>query len=450
MQGQASSAMNDDLFTTLDTTDKAEETRPLAALLRPQTLDDIIGQQDLVSETSVLRRRISAGKLGSVILYGPPGTGKTSIARAAGNMLGKTVRPLHATRAGVKDIRKIADEARTGPILIFIDEVHRFSSTQADDLLEICEDGKADVIGATTQNPYTSLPKALISRSTILKLDPLSIEAMEEVLDRGIDHLEEAGSAVVMTDEQKRVIAGRSGGDARRALTTLEDLVVGRDNTDRIVVTDAILDDAYKAAPINHDRGGDQHYDIISAFVKSMRGSDCDATLYWLARLIHGGEDPRYIARRIMIHASEDVGLAENAALQTAVSAAHAVEMIGYPEARIILAHAALHVARAPKSNSAYRGINAALKTVASEPPAAVPPHLRDTHYAGAASLGHEGYRSPHDDSRGWIEQDYLPNTPTGAFYQSDARGVGTFEKRADDLVHQKTGHFPVRKFRPE
>ncbi|MBB2205881.1 replication-associated recombination protein A [Gluconacetobacter takamatsuzukensis] len=418
--------------------------KPLAAQLRPATLDDVIGQAAATAPGSILRRRIAGGALGSVILYGPPGVGKTSIARAVGTMLGKSFRPLHATRSGVADIRKLADEARMVPLLIFVDEVQRFSATQTDDLLAICEEGTADFIGATTGNPYHVLTPALVSRSTILKLEPLTIEEMEQVVRRGIDHLRGEGVEAVLTDGQVRRIAGRSGGDARRALTTLESLAVGH-GAKPVTITDAMLDEAYAAAPVNHDRSGDAHYDVVSAFVKSMRGSDPDATLYWLARLIHGGEDPRYIARRIMIHASEDVGLADNAALQTAVAAAQAVEKIGYPEAQIVLAHAALHVARAPKSGSACRGISAALHVVANQPPAAVPLHLRDAHYKGAEALGHVGYRFPHDDPRGWVEQVYSP-IAKGTLYQSDARDAATFEKRADEYWQRVTGEAQPRK----
>ena len=412
---------------------------PLAAQLRPKTLDDVIGQSSVVAPNSILRRRIAAGALGSVILYGPPGIGKTSIARTVGNMLGKNFRALNATRAGVSDIRKLADEARMVPLLIFVDEVQRFSATQTDDLLAICEEGTADFIGATTGNPYHVLTPALVSRSTILKLEPLNIEEMELVIQRGITHLQNNSVKIALTPHQIRLIAGRSGGDARRALTTLESLTVGHTQT-VVTVTDAMLEEVYAAAPINHDRSGDAHYDIVSAFIKSMRGSDPDATLYWLARLIHGGEDPRYIARRIMIHASEDVGLADNTALQTAIAAAQAVEKIGYPEAQIVLAHAALHIARAPKSMSACRGISSALQYIATQPPAAVPLHLRDAHYKGAAALGHIGYRLPHDDPRGWVEQVYSP-IPKGTFYQSDARDAATFEKRADDYWKRLTGN---------
>ncbi|WP_236638215.1 AAA family ATPase [Mangrovicoccus ximenensis] len=341
------------------------------------------------------RRRIAAGALGSVILYGPPGVGKTSIARAVGNMLGKEFRPLHATRAGVAELRKLADEARIRPLLIFVDEVHRFSSTQADDLLSICENGTADFMGATTGNPYHVLTPALVSRSTILRLEPMTLGDMEEVVRRGLAHLAGQGIEVAMSPEQVRMVAGRSGGDARRALTTLESLAVGHPGG-AIEITEAMLEEAYAAAPVNHDRSGDQHYDLVSAFVKSMRGSDPDAALYWLARLVHAGEDPRYIARRIMIHASEDVGLADNTALQTAVAAATAVEKIGYPEAQIVLAHAALHVARAPKSASASRGIGLALQAAVSEPPAVVPaPSRSPGRWARPVAVGRDGGMSP-------------------------------------------------------
>lgn len=412
--------------------------QPLAAVLRPQTLDDVFGQPDIVKPGSVLRRRIAAGRLGSLILYGPPGIGKTSIARAVGNMLGKEFRPLHATRAGVKDLRELADEARIRPLLIFVDEVHRFSATQCDDLLSICEEGTADFIGATTGNPYHVLPPALISRSHILKLEPLTIEDMERVLLRGLAHLKEEGIEVVLEPAQMRLLAGRSGGDARRALTTLESLAVGHDQA-RVVITGEMIEEVYASAPVNHDRSGDMHYDVVSAMIKAARGSDPDATLYWLARLIHAGEDPRYIARRLMIHASEDVGLADNTALQTAVAALHAVEKIGYPEAQIILAHAALHIALAPKSNSACRGIGLAMKMVTSEAPKPVPLHLRDSHYAGAAKLGHVGYRYPHNDPRGWVEQNYAAGLARGSLYQSDGRGV-TFEARAAEYWERVTG----------
>ena len=428
-----------DLFDAAPSTKR----RPLADVLRPTTLDEVIGQRALTAPGSILRRRIAANALGSVLLYGPPGIGKTSIARAVGNMLGKEFRVLHAAGVRVQDIRKIADEARMKPTLMFVDEVHRLSATQADDLLTICEEGTTDFIGATTENPYHSIPKALISRSQVFKLEPLSIDDMEAVIRRGLAHLEGQGVHVTLTPAQLRQVAGRSGGDARRALTTLESLAVGHDGA----ITEAMIDEVYAAAPVNFDRTGDQHYDITSASIKSMRGSDPDATLYWLAVLVHAGEDPRFIARRIMIHASEDIGLADNTALQTAVAAAEAVERVGYPEAQIILAHAALHIARAPKSNAACRGIGAALSYVRSHPQLSVPLHLRDAHYAGAKDLGHKGYRFPHNDPRGWVEQSYVDEIPRGAFYQSDARDAATFEKRSDEYWARITGRRTPRTF---
>jgi putative ATPase len=421
---------------------------PLAAALRPQNLDEIIGQDALVAPGSVLRRRVEAKRLGSMVLYGPPGTGKTSIARAVGKELGKAFRPLHATRATVKDIRAIADEAKESEILIFVDEVHRFSKTQADDLLAITEDGLADFIGATTENPFHALPKALISRSTILKVEPISAEAMTKVIGRGIDHLKShRGIELILDESHLDVIAGRSGGDARRALTTLESLAVGHAEGAPVTVTKAMLEDAYQAAVISYDRDGDSHYDHLSSYQKSLRGSDPDAAFYWLASMIHAGEDPRIIARRLVVTASEDVGLADNTALQTAIAAAQAVEMIGLPEAGINLAHATLHVARSPKSNSACRGLQLALQAVKNEPPRPVPMHLRDAHYKGAKELGHTGYKFPHDDPRGWVEQEYVPDVPKGRFYQSDARDTPTFEQRADAIWEQITKTPSKRRF---
>lgn len=419
--------MPNDLFSAAS---KADRPKPLAEEARPKSLGGVVGHEALLGPGKLLRRKVESGRLGTVILYGPPGTGKTTIARAIGATMGKDFRTIHGAESGVAEIRKLAQEADVRPVLAFADEIHRFNSSTQDRLLSLTEDGVFDLIGATSVNPYHNLTPALVSRATILELHPLSIEEIEKIVERAAWRLKDEGVAVSFGEGVLRSLAGRAGGDARRAIKALEDIAVGREGN--LEVTQDMVDEVYEASPIMYDRTGDAHYDIVSAFVKSMRGGDEDATLYWLARLVHGGEDPRYIARRIMVHASEDVGLADNAALQTAVAALHAVEKIGYPEARIVLAHAALHVCRAPKSNSAYAGINRALEHVRTQPPVPVPMHLRDTHYEGAAPLGRGGYRSPHSDPRGWTEQEYLPGVEPGTFYRSDARDAATFEKRAD------------------
>ncbi len=414
--------------------------KPLAAELRPSSLDRVVGQSHLVAPGTLFRRRVEANRIGSLILYGPPGVGKTSIARAVGASTRKEFRYLHPARHKVEDIKKVAEEARMKDILLFVDEVHRYSATQQDHFLDLTEEGVLDFIGATTGNPFHVLAKALVSRSTVFRLEPLSVEEMERVVSEAVAHLARKGVVLRMSKATLRMLASRAGGDARRGVTAVDGLAVGRPEGSETVVTDAMVDEVYQSSPVAYDKNGDAHYDVTSAFVKSMRGSDPDATLYWLAMLIHAGEDPRYIARRILIHASEDVGLADGTALQVAQAALAAVEHVGYPEAQITLAHAALHIARAPKSNSAYRGIHLALEHVRTQAPVPVPPHLRDTHYKGAASLGAVGYSYPHADPRGWVEQDYAPGIRRGQFYQSDARGGGSFERRADDHWRAVTG----------
>lgn len=411
----------------------ARRPKPLAEEARPASLDDIVGQEHILGDGKVLRRRIESGRVGSVILYGPPGTGKTTIARAVGKFMKKSFVPLHSAHNNVSDIKKVAEEARMRDTLVFVDEIHRFNQAQQDHLLSLTEEGVFDMLAATSVNPYHYLTPALVSRSTILELKPLTVAQVIKVVERATWKLKQDGVAVLFGDGALQKLAGRAGGDARRALNSLEDLVIGTRPGTQIAVTEDMVDEVYLASPIPYDRRGDAHYDVVSAFVKSMRGGDEDATLYWLARLIHGGEDPRYIARRIMIHASEDVGLADNGALQTAVAASMAVKEIGYPEARIVLSHAALHVCRAPKSGSAYRGISRALEYVQKEPLIPVPAHLRDTHYEGAAPLGRGGYRTPHSTEEGWIDQEYAPGIEPGTFYRSDARANPTFERRADD-----------------
>ncbi len=415
---------------TLFSNARAEGPRPLADAARPTTIDEVIGQSHILGPDKSLRRRMSEGRLGSIVLYGPPGIGKTTIARAVGNSMKKRFEPLHAAGFKVDTVKKLVDEAQFKEVLVFIDEVHRLSSTQQDHLLDHAEKGTFDLVTATSVNPYHNLSNALCSRSAIYELRPLDEKEIGAVLDRGLAWFKGQGRDVSFEDEARTIMARKAGGDARRALTTLESVAMGRG--DRVVITADMVEEELAAAPVTYDRKGDAHYDIVSAFVKSMRGGDADATLYWLAVLLHAGEDPRYIARRMVIHASEDVGLADNSALQTAVACFTAIERIGMPEGRIVLAHAALHICRAPKSNSAYRGINLAAQHIAANNIMPVPNHLRDTHYEGAAPLGRGGYKSPHSTEEGWLQQEYAPGIQLGQFYQSDARGGATFEARSD------------------
>jgi len=414
--------------------------KPLAHEARPATLDEVVGQTHLVGPGAPLRLDAESGSFGCIILYGPSGTGKTTLALALGAAAGKEFRVLHPAEHGVPDIKKVAEEARFHDILLFIDEIHRFSSAQQDYLLKLTEEGTVDLIGATTGNPYFVLTKALVSRATIYKLEPHSPAEVERVVARAFAALAARGLDVSATPTALRMMGARASGDARRAVNVVERMAKAARPGTPLVIDDAMVEVAYAASPVPYDRSGDDHYDVVSAFVKSMRGSDPDATLYWLARLVHAGEDPRYIARRILVHASEDVGLADPTAIQVAVAALAAVEHVGYPEARITLAHAALHVARAPKSNSAYRGIALALAEVERGPLVPVPPNMRDAHYAGAAKLGNAGYAFPHDDPRGWVRQPHAPGVRPGQFYQSDARGGATFEDRADAHWERVTG----------
>lgn len=425
-----------------------ERDLPLAAELRPRTINDIIGQRHLLAPGRLLRILVDSGRLGTVILYGPPGIGKTSIARAIGAHMGKEFRELHPSEDKVAQFKAVADEARFRPILLFVDEIHRYSTSQQDHLLRMTEEGLVDFIGATTENPMFSVNKAILSRGSVFELKPLTVEEVEAVLMRALERLSAKGYRIGFDDVVLRRLAERSSGDARRAVNLIEAISKATKPGVDFVVDEQLIDDMLASTVIPYDKTGDAHYDITSAFVKSMRGSDPDATLYWLARLIEAGERPEFIARRIVIQASEDVGLADNTALQTANAAFDAVERIGYPEAAIILAHAALHVATAPKSNSACRGIKQALDYVRSKAPIPVPPHLQDTHYAGAEALGRTGYRFPHADPKGWIEQAYAPGIRRGQFYQSDARDAPTYEKRAGEYWARVTGHPPVMTFR--
>ncbi len=405
-------------------------TQPLAARMRPTSLDDIVGQDRLTAPGSPLRLLVDGSLSISVILYGPPGSGKTSIADAIAHDTGQRFVTLSATAAGVKDVRKVLADARAEDrgTVVFIDEIHRFSKTQQDVLLPAVEDGAITLIGATTENPSFSVNSALVSRSILVELSPIDIGDIANLIHSAM--LDERGFDNQLTIDEHAVelIARLASGDARQALTRLEtvgNLVLARGGTE---ITPADVEQATGRALQRFDRDGGQHYDIVSAFIKSMRGSDPDAALYWLARLIEGGEDPRFIARRLIVHASEDVGMADPSVLPMAVAAAQAVQLIGMPEARLNLAQAAVAIATAPKSNAILAGIDTALKSVRSGHTEPVPDHLRDAHYPGATALGHgKGYRYPHDYPYHLVAQKYLPSDLEGTyFYRPDDSGFET------------------------
>ncbi len=403
--------MSDDLFAAA-ATERLESRQPLAARMRPRSLDDIVGQEHLLGPGKPLRTLVEGDRLSSALLWGPPGTGKTTLARAVAAHTEKVFVQLSAVTATVKDVRETIEAARyrlgeqgRGTIL-FLDEIHRFNKAQQDALLPAVEDGLVVLIGATTENPYFEVNPPLRSRSTLFRLHALTPEAVADLLRRGL-----AAEGATASDEAVAHLADRSTGDGRQALTALEvavALAAARgDGTPHVELTDAEA-----ALGTNALRYGvDEHYDVISAFIKSIRGSDADAGLYWLARMVEAGEDARFIARRLVILASEDVGMADPMSLLVANAAAHAVEFVGLPEAGLNLAQAVVHLAQAPKSNRSALGWWAAQSDARDRPAGEVPVHLRDAHYQGARSLGHgRGYRYPHDDPRGWVEQRYLPD----------------------------------------
>ncbi len=397
--------MSDDLFAAAASA-RLESRQPLAARLRPRSLDDIVGQEHLLGPGKPLRTLVETDRLSSALLWGPPGTGKTTLARAVAAHTEKVFVQLSAVTATVKDVRetiagaghRLGEQGR-GTIL-FLDEIHRFNKAQQDALLPAVEDGLVVLVGATTENPYFEVNAPLRSRSTLFRLELLSIDALRDLLQRGL----EAESATA-TDEALTHLAERANGDGRQALTALEVAVALAE--DRRVE----LGDAEAALGTNALRYGvDDHYDVVSAFIKSIRGSDPDAGLYWLARMVEAGEDARFIARRLVILASEDIGMADPMSLVLADAAARAVEFVGFPEAGLNLAQAVVHLATAPKSNRSALGWWAAQADVRDRPAGEVPAHLRDAHYQGAQVLGHgKGYRYPHDDPRGWVEQVHLP-----------------------------------------
>ena len=415
---------------------------PLAARLRPRRLDEIVGQDHLVGPGRPLRELIASDRLSSVILWGPPGTGKTTLARVVALTTAKYFEELSAVTAGVKDVRAVIERARdrlgtqgTGTIL-FLDEVHRFNKAQQDALLPAVEDGLIVLIGATTENPHFEVNPPLMSRSTLFRLNPLEDESLVELIDRGL--VEERATADAEAVEH---LAARSGGDGRHALTGIEVAVAlaGRRagsrvrHSDRRATVHVTLADAEAAADAKAVRyGRDGHYDVISAFIKSIRGSDADAGLYWLARMLEAGEDPRFIARRLVILASEDIGLADDGALLVADAAARAVEYVGLPEAQLNLAHAVVRLATAPKSNRVTIALGRAASDARAAGAGEVPMHLRDAHYQGATSLGHgEGYRYPHDHPDGWVPQEHRPADVAGNVYYepSDHGAEATLRK---------------------
>ena len=408
--------MTDDLFASA-VGQRLARRAPLADRLRPVRLDDIVGQEHLVGAEKPLRRLIEEDRLSSVVLWGPPGTGKTSLARLIARVTAKEFVELSAVNASVKDGREVMASAlarlgeRDVGTILFLDEVHRFNKAQQDALLPSVESGLLVLIGATTENPYFEVNPPLLSRSTLFRLEPLDSEATHLLLRRGLE-----AEQATATDEALDLLADRAAGDGRLALTSLEVAVALAAGRDDATVT---FDDAEAALGTKAVRyGRDEHYDVVSAFIKSIRGSDPDAGLYWLARMLEAGEDARFIVRRLVILASEDIGMADPMALVVADAAARAVEFVGLPEARLNLAQAVVHLATAPKSNRVYRALAAAAADARAPGTGLVPPHLRDAHYKGAAGLGHgEGYDYPHDDPRGWVEQAHRPEEVEGHVY---------------------------------
>jgi putative ATPase len=396
-----------DLFTAA-VEERLRATAPLAARLRPRTLDDVVGQEHLVGAGRPLRRLVEQDRLTSAIFWGPPGTGKTTLALAVAGTTARAFEQFSAVTAGVKDVREVIERARhrlgergQGTIL-FLDEIHRFSKAQQDALLPAVEDGTLTLIGATTENPFFEVNPPLRSRSTLFRLEPLGPDAMRTLALRGLD-----AEGVKAADDAIELIVDRSGGDGRQVLTSLE-VACALAHPGGVELEHA--EAALGTSALRYGR--DDHYDVISAFIKSMRGSDPDAAVYWLARMLEAGEDARFIARRMVIFASEDVGLADPQALLVAVAAAQAVEHVGLPEAQLNLSQAVIHLATAPKSNRSALAIWNARSAVVDGAIGEVPAHLRDAHYQGASQLGHgSGYDYPHDHEGGWVEQQYLPDT---------------------------------------
>lgn len=398
-----------------------EKDSPLASRLRPTTLDEVVGQEHIIGKDKLLYRAIKADKLSSIIFYGPPGTGKTTLAKVIANTTSAEFTQINATVAGKKDMEEVVEKAKQTmgmygrKTILFVDEIHRFNKGQQDYLLPFVEDGTLILIGATTENPYFEVNGALISRSIVFELKPLSTENIKQLILRAVNDKEKGMGAfnARIDDDAADFLAEISNGDARTALNAIELGILTTDKSEdgTIHITMEVAEQCIQKRAIRYDKSGDNHYDTVSAFIKSMRGSDPDAALYYLAKMLYAGESVEFIARRIMISAAEDVGMADPNALTVAVSAANAVHQIGMPEAKIILAEAVVYMATAPKSNASYMGLEKAMSAVQNTKISGIPVHLMDAHYKGAVKLGHgDGYKYAHDYENHYVNQQYLPD----------------------------------------
>lgn len=448
-----------DLFEYMRQQNMKDES-PLASRLRPTTLDEVVGQQHIVGKDKLLYRAIKADKLSSIIFYGPPGTGKTTLAKVIANTTSAEFMQINATSAGKKDMEEVVAAAKNNQgmygkkTILFIDEIHRFNKGQQDYLLPFVEDGTIILIGATTENPYFEVNPALLSRSVIFELKKLSTEDIRTLLLRAVNDTEKGMGSyhAQMDDDALEFLADMANGDARAALTAIELGILTTDRSEDgiIHITLDVASECIQKRVINYDKTGDNHYDTISAFIKSMRGSDPDAAVYYLARMLYAGEDVKFIARRIMILASEDIGNADPQALQVAVAAAQAVERLGMPEARIVLAQAVTYMASAPKSNSAINAIDKAMRVVQETKTPPVPVHLQDAHYKSAGKLGHgKGYKYAHDYKNHYVKQQYLPDGLTGEVFMSRRKTdmssrfapIIKNQRKSRGIIRRKTYH---------
>lgn len=424
-----------------------KEKAPLAARVRPKTLEEFIGQEKIIGKNTLLYRAIKSDKISSLILYGPAGTGKTTLAKIIANTTKSDFISINATNAGIKDIKDNILLAKQNiaikniKTILFIDEIHRFNKSQQDALLPCVEDGIIILIGATTENPYFEVNSALVSRSTIIQLEPLSPENIKLIIKNAIENKKNGLGYLDIEIEESALdfFANLSNGDGRVALNALElaALTTDPNSLGKIIITLEIAKESIQKKYVGYDKNGDNHYDTISAFIKSMRGSDPDAALYYLAKMLYSGEDPKFIARRIVICASEDVGLADSNALSVAVSAFNAVNLIGMPEAKIVLSHAVLYIALAPKSNSATNAIVMATEDVKNIPIKTIPLHLKDAHYESAKDLGHVNYKYAHDYPNHYVKQQYLPDELINKRYYENVQNG--YEKTIYDRFIERT-----------